>query len=169
MEGFFYPFLQDWITESGEKISSIIHRAMTNDDFQPIDLNRDDKKFSSSVLDIFTLIKEFLKILNSLNWSNEFQLAKMYTTLLKSISDGVLYYANTTSDKFIKDLDEEEQAKLAAEANNDSLEKRKSANWFDEVKNVVSNIQNNTNKFEIAESYNFKPELCIALNNLDAI
>lgn len=169
LEGFFYPFLEEWITESGEKISSIIHRAMTNDDFQPIDLNRDDKKFSSSVLDIFTLIREFLKILNSLNWSNEFQLAKMYTTLLKSISDGVLYYANTMSDKIIKDLDEEEQTKLAAEANNDTLEKRKSGNWFDEVKNVVSNIQNNTNKLEIAESYNFKPELCIALNNLDAM
>lgn len=169
LEGFFYPFLEEWITESGEKISNIIHQAITNDNLQPIDLDRDDKKFSSSVLDIFTLIKEFLKILNGLNWSNEFQLAKMYTTLLKSISDGVLYYANTMSDKIIKELDEEEQAKLAAEAKAETLEKRKSGNWFDEVKNVVSNIQNNTNKLEIMEPYNFKPELCIALNNLDAM
>lgn len=169
LEDFFFPFLEAWIDESGEKISNIIHQAISSDKLEPIDLSKDDKKYSSSVLDIFTLIKEFLKILNSLNWSNEFQLAKMYTSLLKSISDGVLFYANSMADKIVRDLDEEEQERLALEAKNETLERRKSGNWFDEVKNVVSNMQNNTSKLLASESYNFKPELCVALNNLDAM
>lgn len=169
LEAFFYPFLEAWITESGEKITNIIQEAINTDNLEPIDLERDDKKYSSSVLDIFTLIKEFLKILKGLNWSNEFQLAKVYTTLLQSISDGVIHYANTMTDRIIKELDEQEQAKILAEANSDNSEKRKSGNWFDEVKNVVSNIQNGTSKLDLEEPYNFKPQLCIALNNLNAM
>ncbi|CAK7892402.1 hypothetical protein CAAN1_01S09868 [[Candida] anglica] len=171
LESFFYPFLEAWVEESGVRIRNIIDEAINRDDFEPIDIDNDSKKFSSSVLDIFTLIKEYLKILKSLNWSNEYQLAKVYTTLLKSISDGVLTYAAKITDKIIGELDEEEKKKALKEAN--ELERQKNvgggANWFNEVKNVVSNIQNSASRLETEEPYNFRPETCIALNNLSAM
>lgn len=171
LEAFFFPFLEDWVEESGDRIRSIIDQAIAMDEFKPIDIQNDSKKYSSSVLDIFTLIKEYLKILKSLNWSNEYQLAQVYTKLLQNISEGVLTYSNKISDKILKELDEEEKSNV-----NGSLEvpvgeeKRKSGGWFDEVKNVVSNIQNNgVHKLVLEEPYNFKPETCIALNNLSAM
>lgn len=164
LEAFFFPFLSAWVDESSDKILSIIHQALENDKFEPIDIEDDNKKFSSSVLDIFTLVKEFLRILSNLNWKNEYQIAKTYTALLKSISDGVLVYANRVSDRIIKDLDEDDAKRLEAATD---LEKRKSANWLDEVKSVVTNIQGGVKV--PAEPYNFKPQTCIALNNLAAM
>lgn len=163
LEKFFYPFLEAWVSESGQKIQNIINQAIEKDNFQPIDLEDDTKKFSSSVLDIFTLIKEFLKILSNLNWENEFQVAKIYTSILKSISDGILTYSSRISERILKDLDEEEQKLLAQGTNTNAA--GKGAYWFNEMKNAVSNIHNG-HKFEIEEPYNFKPQTCIALNNI---
>ncbi|KAK6456182.1 uncharacterized protein RJT20DRAFT_128003 [Scheffersomyces xylosifermentans] len=167
LEEFFYPFLEAWVEESGEKILQIVQEAINKDTYEAIDIDDDHKKYSSSILDIFTLIKEFLRILKSLNWTNEYQLAKVYTTLLKSISDGALYYANCITDKIMKALDEEELKRLALLEEKPEL--KKAGGWLDEVKNVVSNIQSSTNKLDLEEPYNFKPETCIALNNLSAM
>lgn len=165
LEAFFFPFLKSWVEESGEKILQIVAEAIKSDNYEPIDLDIDEKKYSRSVLDIFALIREFLRILESLKWADEFQLATAYTTLLRSISDGALYYANNITEKIMKELDEEEQNKLAMEMEEAKTESRKSGNWFDEVKNVVSNMQN-SNKTGLEKPYNFRPETCIALNNL---
>lgn len=169
LESFFYEFLQEWVIESGEKLKSIVEQALTSDKYNAINLEHDDKKHSSSVLDIFTLVKEYLRILKSLNWSNEYQLAKVQTTLLKSISDAILLYANTVTDKIIGELDEEEQKKLLELAES-TTDKRKSGNWFDEMKSVVNNIQSGgAPKLEAESAYNFKPQTCVALNNLQAM
>lgn len=169
LESFFFSFLEEWVAESGDKLRSIGEQALVSDTYDAINLDRDDKKHSSSVLDIFTLIKEYLKILNSLNWSNEYQLAKIQTTLLKSISDAILLYANSVTEKVIAELDEEEQKKLLELAQN-TTDKRKSGNWFDEVKSVVNNIQSGgAAKLEAESAYNFKPQTCVALNNLLAM
>lgn len=175
LENFFYPHLQAWVHESAEKILTIVVESIRNDDYTAIDLLDDEKKFSSSVLDIFTLIKEYLRILNSLNWDNEFQLAMVYTTLLKNISDGVVRYANYIAEKVIKELDEEVDSPLdSASSGNtngtNSTDPEKRARWYDEVKNaVVSNIQGTKSLDFLTHRYNFKPEICIAINNLSAM
>lgn len=166
LEKFFFPYLHEWAIESGEKINDIINGAIKNDSFEPIDLSSDDKKFSTSVLDIFKMIKEFLKILELLKWSNEYQLAKVYTILLKSISDGVLSYTSKITDKIMFELNEEEQKKLLQQSQ-EQITKRKSG-WFDEVKKVVNDIQIGS-KIETEEPYNFHPKTCVALNNLAAM
>lgn len=168
LEGFFYPYLKEWIAETGLKISGIVEEAIAKDSFEPIDIERDDKKHSSSVFDIFTVVKEYLRILNNLGWQNEFQLATTYTKLLKSISEGVLCYATRMSDIIVEDLDEEEERKRESASRTEKLERRKSGNWFDEVKNVVTNFQQGS-KAELEKPYNFKPRLCIALNNISAM
>lgn len=169
LETFFFDYLCEWADESGEKLKSIVEQALTSDLYEAINLDHDAKKHSSSVLDIFTLVKEYLRILKSLHWSNEYQLAKVQTTLLKSISDATLAYANSVTDKITRELDEEEQKKLLelAESNTD---KRKSGNWFDEMKSVVNNIHTSgAVRLEAESAYNFKPQTCVALNNLQAM
>lgn len=166
LEKFFFPYLLAWAQESSDKIGTIINGAIQNDSFEPIDLSNDDKKFSTSVLDIFKMVKEFLKILELLKWSNEYQLAKVYTILLKSISDGVLSYTAKLTEKIMFELNEEEQKKLQQQSQ-DKISHRKSG-WFDEVKKVVNDIQIGS-KIETEEPYNFQPKTCVALNNLAAM
>lgn len=179
LETFFYPYLEQWVLESGDKIKMIVTESVRQDKFDQVDIQSDDKKFSSSVKDIFTLIKEYLSILNRLNWENEFQLARIYTTLLKNISDGVVRYANYIADKVRKELDEQslnEAALSQASSTNsgeseDTSNKKFSAAWFDEVKNVVvNNIQGGSSKNLdfLTQPFNFKPETCTAVNNLSA-
>lgn len=166
LENFFYKYLEAWLEESGDKISAIVQTALESDNYQPIDTSNESRKFSNSILDIFSLIKEFFNILKGLGWQNEFQIAQAYTVLLKSISDGSMHYANTITRKIMMDLDVEEQKKTAS--NDEKLERRKSGGWFDGVKNAVSNI-NTDPKLEIQEPYQFMPETCVALNNLAAL
>lgn len=168
LEKFFFSYLNDWVDESGEKIQQIVEEAIKKDNFEPIDIDDDNKKYSTSVLDVFSLVREFLNILEKLHWSNEYQLAKIYTVLLKNISEGVLKYTSSISDRIIFELNEEEQRKLL-EMSKDKAEKRKSGSWFDEMKTVVNNIQQAGSKIETEEPYNFKPHTCVALNNLAAM
>lgn len=161
LEKFFFASLNQWVQGVGDRISSIVNEAIKNDNFEPIDIDN-DKKFSTSVMDIFRLVKEYLTILDNLKWANEYQLAKIYTVLLKAISDGVLKYTYLMGEKITSEL-QEDTKKVEAE-----IDKRKSMGWFDEMKSVVNNIQI-TSKIEVEDPYNFKPTTCVALNNLSAM
>ncbi|KAL7666887.1 C2 domain-containing protein [[Candida] zeylanoides] len=165
LEAFFYPFLEAWVAESAEKVQAIINEAILRDNFEPIDVEDDNKKYSLSVLDIFTLVREYLKIIKGLNWSNEYQCAKVYTVLLQSISEGMLTYSSKISELIINDLNEEDSTEEVFLA---EPEKRKSGSWFDEVKNVVSNATGQK-AIDAEVPYDFKSQTCVALNNLSAM
>lgn len=161
LEDFFYPNLEAWVAESGEKIKAFMQKAIEEDLLKPINIDDDDKKYSSSVHDIFTLIKSSLSILKGLNWQNSYQLAKIYTTLMRSISGCALSYASEMSDTIIRDLDSEmerQRAEMPAPAQN---------RWLAEVKSMVNNIQ--STKMEIEEPVNFTPITCVGLNNISAM
>ncbi|KAG7661380.1 uncharacterized protein J8A68_005075 [[Candida] subhashii] len=161
LEEFFFPFLEAWIEESNEKIRDIVKHALESDAFVPIDLGDDAKKNSNAVLDIFVIIKQYLTTLKKQNWCEEFQLAKVYTTLLKSISNGALFYSEEVTAIIAQDLEPPKEL-------NEDKDLNKASNWLNEVKNVVSNIQNFT-RHEPEIVYNFQPRTCIALNNLSAM
>lgn len=160
LEKFFFPYLESWVSESSEKIRSFVQKAIEEDLFEPIDIDSDDKKYSSSVHDVFSLIKNYLSILKALDWQDSYQLARVYTSLMKSISGCALLYASEMTDMVMKDL-------------NDELERQRSdvpvpSGWFAEVKSIVNNIHSNSDKLEV-EAVNFTPITCIGLNNISAM
>lgn len=162
IEDFFFPYLEAWVSESGEKILSFVKNAIEEDEFQPIDLDNDNKKYSSSVHDIFSLIKHYLDILKGLNWQNQFHLAKIYTTLMKSICDSCLFYANEMSDMVMKDLANTEQRSDCEIATGQK-------GWIAEMKNIVSNFQNLAEKHESENPINFSSTTCVGLNNISEV
>lgn len=162
LEAFFYPLLESWVAESGTKIREFVVKAVEEDTFEPIDIDDDNKKYSTSIHDIFTMIKNYLHIINSLNWQDRFQRAKVYTLLIKSISDSAILYATQMADMINKDL------------NMEVLEKKPetvapNGGWFAEVKSRVASIQVNNDKVEIEQPYNFTPRTCVGLNNIEAM
>ncbi|RCK60585.1 hypothetical protein Cantr_08658 [Candida viswanathii] len=164
LEKFFFPYLQSWVNESDEKIHGIVIEALKKDDYVPIDLDVDEKRNSHVILDIFSIIKQYLNALKKQNWANEYQLVSVYTTLLKSISNGAMFYSDEVAAKIVKELEPKVDEKEKEEA----IAQEAKKNWLDEVKNVVSNIQN-FKRPEPEVVYNFEPETCIALNNLSSM
>lgn len=155
LESFFFPYLESWVKESSDKIKSFVSNALTQDDFQPVDIESDTTKHSSSVHDIFSLIKQYLGILRGLDWQNEAQLAKVYTTLTQSVSASCRMYASELSDIIMEDLAEEKA--------DDNGEK---SGWLDEVKSMVTHLGNDK---VTVPPFNFTPRTCIGLNNLSAM
>ncbi|KAF3991622.1 hypothetical protein FT662_01620 [Candidozyma haemuli var. vulneris] len=161
LEDFFYPHLEAWVAESSNKIRDFVLKAIEEDSFEPIDIENDQKKYSTSVHDIFTLIKYYLSILKSLEWQNRFQVAKVYTLLMKSISNCALLYSSRMSEMIMEDLNEEvlEKTPDVPETNG----------WFAEVKSKVASYNLNNSKVEVEEPFNFTSRTCIGLNNIDAL
>lgn len=161
LEEFFFPYLEEWVRESTEKIKSYVVQAVEQDNFEPIDIEDDSKKYSSSVHDIFTLIKHYLSILKDLGADNSYELARIYTHLIKGISESCLFYAQLISDIVSEDLTENSTKKP-------SLAVPAQSGWLAEVKSIVSNIQSSNNQI-VEEPFNFTPRTCIGLNNLNAV
>lgn len=161
LEEFFFPYLEEWVKESTEKIKSYVVQAVEQDNFEPIDIEDDSKKYSSSVHDIFTLIKHYLSILKDLGADDSYELARIYTYLIKGISESCLFYAQLISDIVSEDLtkDSTKMPSLAVPAQ---------SGWLADVKNMVSNIQSSNNQI-VEEPFNFAPSTCIGLNNLHAV
>lgn len=161
LEKFFYPHLEAWVAESGNKIRDFVIKAIEEDSFEPIDIENDQKKYSTSVHDIFTFIKHYLLILKGLDWQDRFQVAKVYTMLMKSISNCALLYSSRMSEMIMEDLNEEvlEKTPDVPETNG----------WFAEVKSKVASYNLNNSKVEVEEPFNFTSRTCIGLNNIDAL
>lgn len=160
LEAFFFPFLNAWADESEEKLKDIVNEALKKDDYEPISFEESSKRNSRAVLDIFAIIRQYLTILNKQGWQDERQALQIYTKLLRSISNCALFYSEQITTKINRELT------TAKDETEELPEARK--NWLNEVKNVVSSIQN-FNRAEPAVVYNFEAETCIALNNIAAM
>ncbi|KAI3403203.2 hypothetical protein KGF56_004000 [Candida oxycetoniae] len=155
LEAKFFPYLNTWVEESDEKLQKIVDEALKKDDYIPLDLSDNEQRSSRAILDTMSIIKQYLSILGKQNWNDEFQLAQLYTKLLRSISNGAIYYSLQISSKINNELFKPEN------------EEPKS-NWLNEVKSVVNNIQNFT-KSEPEVVFNFEAQTCVALNNIAAL
>ncbi|CAK9438809.1 uncharacterized protein LODBEIA_P30330 [Lodderomyces beijingensis] len=160
LESSFFKYLNDWVEESNEKLQGVVEEALKKDDFQPLDIEVDERKNSRAVLDIVAIIRQYLSVLNKQQWSNEYQLAKIYTKLLKSVSNSAILYALRISSRLNTEL------LLSKTIQEEPQEK--SSNWFSDVKNAVSNIHT-FSKSQPEVVFNFEPQTCVALNNIAAM
>ncbi|KAI5956670.1 hypothetical protein CANMA_004507 [Candida margitis] len=160
LEAFFFPFLNAWAEESEERLRDIVNEALKKDDYQPINIEDSSKRNSRAVLDIFTIIRQYLTILNKQGWQDERQASEIYTKLLRGISNCALFYSEQITTKINTEL-------TATKGDTEELPEAKK-NWLNEVKSVVNSIQN-FNRAEPAVVYNFEAETCIALNNIAAM
>ena len=162
LEQFFFVYLESWVSESGVKIKDFVANALAEDEFKPLDIENDDKKYSTSVHDIFTLIRQYLKILNDIKWENEYQLALIYTSFIKSVSESCLLYASEILGMIMDDLSRDSTKE------EDRLNSGAESGWLAEVKSIVNNIQLGNEKIDV-QPHTFTPRTCIGLNNLSAM
>lgn len=165
IEKIFTKYLSQLCDEASSKVSGVIKESIKNETWQPLN---PEVHYSSSVLDIFRMINSSIGLFKRLEWQNNYQIAKIITFLLKSFSDGLHYYASFILKMIEEDLSDDSSEFMFSDEDNKentlSNEKSKSS-WIDGMKSALKNSQ----PMELPKPYQFKPQTCILLNDLNAI
>lgn len=176
LEGYFIKYLEEFCDETGLRITEGIQNAFLKESWEPVDLTK-TKLYSISVVDIFKMINESLKMFESLSWANKIQICEINTRIFKSFSDGILIYVDKlmlTIEKDLAALQEEwndvqeentEERQDLGKIHSQEQEKMTKAWFFVEMKNVLKS----KSTMELPKPFLFKKRTCICLNNLNSM
>ena len=170
IEDMVQDFVWKWISITNSKVIGWVDAAIKEDNFKIHDDSADaqsnsmayipDQRNSSSVSDIFLSFNQSIKTVKDLQWADEFQNAKFFTALAKSIGDGLVHYCDVVEAMFTKEMDrltpEQEAAKNQTQKEKfmayfNSKEKVAPFNFFAEVsilsKLLIPSNDTNNNAF----------------------
>ncbi|QLQ79497.1 hypothetical protein HG537_0C01440 [Torulaspora globosa] len=169
LEKLFVKYVSQLADEVSRKILKVIESSIQSETWEFVN---PEVPFSSSVLDIFKMINESISLFKKLEWQDDYQIAKVITFLLKSFSDGLLFYTNKLLGIIEEDLIQD------AEHLRSDDEKRRSVSrirphidkahhsWsFHGMKNALRSSQ----IVEIPGPYQFKNRTCVLLSNFESM
>lgn len=144
-------FVQRWILLSGEKITDWVERAIEHDNFQLPDTGDDplpdNKRYTSSVVDIFRSLAEIVSQVADLHWSDEVAHARFMTEISRSIGIGLIRYCEVLEKAFAKEMD-----RLSPEQEA-SLTQSTQEKWMSMARDAWNNK-------EKVEPFQFLPQVC---------
>ncbi|GCE99748.1 hypothetical protein ZYGM_003365 [Zygosaccharomyces mellis] len=165
IEKLFTKYLSQLCDEASGKVLGVIKESIKNETWEFVN---PEVHYSTSVVDIFRMINGSIGLFKRLEWQNSYQIAKIITFLLKSFSDGLHYYAGVILKMIEEDLSDDSSEFIFSDDDNKentlSGEKSKTS-WMDGMKSALKNSQ----PAELPKPYQFKPQTCILLNDLNAI
>lgn len=165
LEQFFYPFVERFVHDTETQLKDLTTKAFDADDFELKEgEDASFSKSSSSVKDCLSIFKTPLNILKDLDWQNEYQINKLYTVIIKGISEAITMYGYKCLDLINNDLnDEDDQPQDELMATQE--EETNAMRWLSGVKAAVTGSV----RIEPPKPYKFKKRTCVALNNLGAM
>jgi hypothetical protein len=130
-----------------------------------------DDGFSSSIVDLFDSLRSPITFLQDLEWSDEYQQARFFTSLAKvrfvlqrrkgllpdcvfciqTISKAIEQYCRSIEELFMTEM---------FPRPTDYLQPQKSSAWLEKAKQLAQGEKK-------IEPYNFQPASCVKLNNVD--
>ncbi|KAG9306366.1 hypothetical protein G9A89_018249 [Geosiphon pyriformis] len=149
IDGWFAPHVRKWLEMTDAKTPEWVHSAISVDEFKPVSTT---DKHSSSVVDLFTSFNQTVEYLKKLQWPNEYQYARFMTSLSRTISKALEQYCNKMEELFCIDMSPLEET---------VQETTKQSAWYVRAKTAIASD-------EKIIPFDFKPELCIKLNNIEA-
>lgn len=148
--GFFEPYVKQWLVNTDDKTTQWVQAAIAADKFQ----TEGDEGHSSSIVDLFDSLRSPINFLQGLEWSDEYQEARFFTSLSKTISKAIESYCRSIEELFMAEM---------FPRPTDYLQSQKSSAWLEKAKQLTSQGENKK-----VEPFNFLPETCVKLNNTDA-
>ncbi|KAJ3894478.1 hypothetical protein GG344DRAFT_74035 [Lentinula edodes] len=149
LTGFFEPYVLQWLTNTDNKTSNWVEAAIAADKFQA----EGTEGHSSSIVDLFDSLRSPIDFLQDLEWEDEYQNARFFTSLSKTIAKAVEQYCRSVETKFLAEM---------FPRPNDYLQPQKSSAWLEKARQLA--IQGEKK----IEPFNFQPESCVKLNNVEA-
>ncbi|KIR54463.1 cytoplasmic protein [Cryptococcus gattii Ru294] len=149
--GMFDQVVRQWIDHTATKTAEWSSQALAVDNFEPSSPHGP----SSSVTDLFASLTSAAQFLMDLEWPDEPQLAIYVNKLAKIIGATVNDYCGKLEELFLSDMRQSETSQTMA--------KKKA--WLEKAKETVATLQGER---KLQAFFNFTPESCVKLNNIQA-
>ncbi|CUS23544.1 LAQU0S10e02850g1_1 [Lachancea quebecensis] len=170
LEKHFLKYLSELCDDCCLSTLTVVKTALEKEDWEPADLS---ETYSTSVIDIFKMIHESFDLFLKLGWGDQYQISKICTFLLKSVADGLSYYANTVaslveSEMNISQCEEgeltesESERKVLDMISQTAAAKMKSTWLYSEMRSALK-----SSDVVIPKPYEFQSKTCTCLNNLN--
>lgn len=149
LAGFFEPYVRQWLVNTDSKTTQWVQAAIAADKFQP----EGSEGHSSSIIDLFDSLRSPITFLEGLEWDDEYQEARFFTSLSKTISKAVEQYCRSVEELFMTEM---------FPRPTDYLQPQKSSAWLEKAKQLTTAGEKKI------EPFTFQPESCVKLNNVEA-
>ncbi|KAF8603980.1 hypothetical protein BDV93DRAFT_522773 [Ceratobasidium sp. AG-I] len=147
--GYFEPYVHYWIRQTDSKTIQWVEAAIAEDKFIP----EGDDRNSSSIVDLFGSLNSPIDFILDLNWPDEYHNARFLTRLASTISQAIEKYCRSVEDLF--------ESEMFPRGVTD-LQPQKQSAWLEKAKQFT-----NVGEKKV-EVFNFTPEPCVKLNNVEA-
>ncbi|EAL21412.1 hypothetical protein CNBD1070 [Cryptococcus deneoformans B-3501A] len=147
----FDQVVRRWIDHTATKTAQWSSQALAVDNFEPSTPHGP----SSSVTDLFASLTSAAQFLMDLEWPDEPQLAVYVNKLAKIIGATVNEYCSKLEELFLGDMRQSDTSQTMA--------KKKA--WLEKAKETVATLQGER---KLQAFFNFTPESCVKLNNIQA-
>ncbi|KAI0632969.1 hypothetical protein C8Q77DRAFT_858545 [Trametes polyzona] len=147
--GFFEPYVRQWLVNTDNKTTQWVQAAIAADKFQA----EGDEGHSSSIVDLFDSLRSPIQFLQDLEWIDEYQEARFFTSLSKTISKAINQYCATIEELFMAEM---------FPRPTDYIQPQKSSAWLEKAKSLTERGEKKI------EAFTFQPESCVKLNNIEA-
>ncbi|KAI0744612.1 hypothetical protein C8Q76DRAFT_780253 [Earliella scabrosa] len=147
--GFFEPYVRQWLVNTDNKTAQWVQAAIAADKFQA----EGEEGHSSSIVDLFDSLRSPIQFLQDLEWIDEYQEARFFTSLSKTISKAINQYCATVEEMFMSEM---------FPRPTDYLQPQKSSAWLEKAKQLADRGEKKV------EAFTFQPESCVKLNNVEA-
>ncbi|KAJ1301450.1 hypothetical protein OPQ81_008708 [Rhizoctonia solani] len=148
--GYFEPYVHHWLRTTDSKTLQWVQAAIAEDKFVPEGEDRN----SSSIVDLFSSLNSPIEFILDLEWPDEYHNARFMTRLASTISQAIEKYCRTIEELFERDMFPRTSAP--------DLQPQKQSAWLEKAKQYASVGEK---KIEV---FNFTPEPCVKLNNIEA-
>ncbi|KAF9074643.1 hypothetical protein BDP27DRAFT_1416051 [Rhodocollybia butyracea] len=147
--GFFEAYVLQWLINTDNKTENWVEAAIAADKFEA----EGAEGHSSSIVDLFDSLRSPINFLQELEWEDEYQNARFFTALSKTVAKAVEHYCRSVETKFLAEM---------FPRPNDYLQPQKSSAWLEKARQLA--IQGEKK----VEPFNFQAESCVKLNNVEA-
>ncbi|KAG9310974.1 hypothetical protein JVU11DRAFT_8852 [Chiua virens] len=146
---FFMSYVLQWLSDTDSKTNQWVQAAIAADKFEA----ENTDGHSSSIVDLFDSLRSPLAFLQDLEWSDEYQNARFFTSLSKTISKAIEQYCRGVEELFMAEM---------FPRPTEYLQPQKSSAWLEKARQLATTSEKKV------EPFNFRPESCIKLNNVES-
>ncbi|KAJ7054762.1 hypothetical protein C8F01DRAFT_1148844 [Mycena amicta] len=146
---FFEPYVRQWLVNTDNKTGQWVEAAIKADKFQA----EGPEGHSSSIVDLFESLRSPINFLQDLEWQDPYQEARFVTSLSKSMAKAIEQYCRSVEGLFLAEM---------FPRPTDYLQPQKSSAWLEKARQLAVTGEKKV------EPFNFQPESCVKLNNVEA-
>ncbi|KAF8124264.1 hypothetical protein K438DRAFT_1649950 [Mycena galopus ATCC 62051] len=147
INGFFEPYVRQWLANTDSKTGQWVEAAIAADKAEG------EEGHSSSIVDLFDSLRSPIDFLQDLEWEDEYQDARFFTALSKTMSKAIEQYCRSVEGLFLTEM---------FPRPTDYIQPQKSSAWLEKARQLAATGEKKV------EPFNFQPESCVKLNNVEA-